>query len=190
MKKTVVLCVLIAATACERAEDVPELQADSAALQDQPAVEGAGAVLVVAMRNANGDSVGAAVLRGREGGVDITLTASGLPPGEHGFHIHETGACEPPAFESAGAHFSPEAREHGAENPNGPHAGDLPNVLVGAAGNAQATAVAQNVNLLRGDSASLLDADGSALVLHAGPDDYATDPDGNSGAGIACGVVE
>ncbi len=121
------------------------------------------------------------------GGVVITGDLTGLPPGEHGFHIHETGTCDAASkFESAGGHFNPTAHEHGKENPQGPHAGDFDNITVAADGTA-------SVNITQATAAlnteGLLDADGSALMIHADPDDYSTDPSGNSGDRIACAVI-
>lgn len=138
----------------------------------------------------NGKSLGTLTLTEMDGGVHITGELSGLPGGEHGIHIHETGTCDAAAkFKSAGAHFEPAAHKHGSENPEGPHAGDLPNVSVAAeGGGASVDVMNASVTLSEGES-SLLDADGSAIVIHADPDDYQTDPSGNSGERIACGVV-
>lgn len=140
------------------------------------------------IRNSQGASVGAATLVQDGDEVEITIYLTGLPAGVHGVHLHETGTCEPPDFSSAGGHFSPEARQHGSENPRGPHAGDLPNMTVAADGTARVTLQNDMVTLREG-AASLLDADGTAIVVHAGADDYRTDPSGNSGARIACGVI-
>ena len=145
------------------------------------------ATIEVELRDAKNQSVGEATLRDTPNGVLISLSLRGLPPGAHGFHIHAVGKCEPP-FESAGGHFNPSAKSHGFENAGGPHGGDLPNVIVAADGGVQVEVVASGVTLQTGPGA-LLDADGSALVVHSGPDDYTTDPAGNSGARIACGVV-
>jgi superoxide dismutase, Cu-Zn family len=141
-----------------------------------------------ALLNAQGDTVGTATLREMGQGVQIALSVRGLPPGEKGFHVHQVGRCDPPAFESAGSHFAPQGREHGFENPAGPHAGDLRNIVVGSDGTAQQEFTAENVTLRDGPN-SLFDADGTSLVIHAGPDDYRTDPSGNSGDRIACGVI-
>jgi Cu-Zn family superoxide dismutase len=124
-----------------------------------------------------------------DGGVHITGDLSGVPNGEHGFHIHETGTCDAAAkFESAGAHFEPGEHKHGTENPEGPHAGDLMNVTANADGMAAIDLQNTSVTLAAGDT-SLADSDGSSIVLHADPDDYETDPSGNSGDRIACGVI-
>jgi Cu-Zn family superoxide dismutase len=143
----------------------------------------------VEFRNAKKQPIGDAVLRETPHGVLITLALRDLPQGEHGFHIHETGKCEPP-FESAGGHFNPASKKHGFEVAAGAHAGDLPNLIVPDSGRVKLETIAGGVTLAEGKPASLLDGDGAALVVHAGPDDYTTDPAGNSGARIACAVVE
>ena len=140
--------------------------------------------------DANGRTVGTVQLVEQPAGrVALTGTLHDLPPGSHGIHLHAVGQCDGPAFASAGAHFNPGARKHGLDSPEGPHAGDLPMVVVAADGNATLNATTDRVTLGDGPT-SLLDADGSALVLHAAPDDQRTDPTGNSGARIACGVVK
>jgi superoxide dismutase, Cu-Zn family len=139
--------------------------------------------------NAQGDTVGQATLHPAGEGVHIALTVQGLPPGEKGFHIHAVGSCDPPTFESAGPHFAPQGRQHGFENPQGPHGGDLRNVVIGADGSARQEFTNEMVTLAEGRPNSVFDADGTALVIHAGPDDYRTDPSGDSGDRIACGVV-
>jgi Cu-Zn family superoxide dismutase len=121
-------------------------------------------------------------------GVLMTLQASHLLPGVHALHLHEFGRCDAPAFQSAGGHFDPAGRAHGLRNPKGPHAGDLPNIYVPESGLLKTEVHIFNVTLGPGGR-SLLDADGSALVIHLGPDDYRTDPAGVSGSRVACGVV-
>ena len=115
----------------------------------------------------------------------IAVDLTGLPAGEHGIHVHATGQCDAPAFTTAGGHFNPDSMQHGFENPQGPHHGDLRNVTVGDDGTAQQELTAPAGTTL----AALLDADGAALVVHATADDYRTDPSGNSGDRIACGVI-
>lgn len=117
----------------------------------------------------------------------VRVDAAGLAPGSYGVHIHAVGRCDPPAFESAGPHWNPAGRHHGAQNPQGPHLGDLPNLLVGANGEGMLEFSIAGATL-SGGANPLLDGDGAALVIHANPDDYRTDPSGNSGARIACGV--
>jgi len=147
---------------------------------------GASAPVQVAMRDAEGRELGTLALAETAQGVTVSGTLRGLPPGEHGIHVHTTGLCEPP-FESAGAHWNPTSRQHGTENPEGPHMGDMPNLTVGADSSVTVQQTTPG-GTLRGQDA-LLDADGGAVVVHAGPDDYRTDPSGNSGARIACGVA-
>jgi Cu-Zn family superoxide dismutase len=118
------------------------------------------------------------------GGVTFRIGAAGLPHGIHGIHVHAVGRCDPPGFTTAGAHFNPDGRQHGFNNSAGPHRGDMPNVTVSANGVLQ-----EAVSLPGASFGTLLDADGAALVIHARADDYATDPSGNSGDRIACGVI-
>lgn len=150
----------------------------------QPASGGASADVKLA----NGQSVGTATFTEEPGGVRLRLTARGLPPGQHGIHVHETGKCDGPDFMSAGAHFNPTTHQHGLKNPQGAHGGDLPNLTVGADGSANFNEMLKDVSLGSGAN-SLLKTDGTALVIHAAPDDEMTDPSGNSGARLACGLI-
>jgi Cu-Zn family superoxide dismutase len=131
----------------------------------------------------------AAISALKDGGVRIVVTVNGLMPGMHGIHIHTVGKCEGPAFASAGGHLNPEMKMHGKDNPMGSHAGDLLNITVDEKGKAKATLVASGVTLGPGPN-SLFHDGGTALVIHAMADDYKTDPAGNSGNRIACGVIE
>jgi superoxide dismutase, Cu-Zn family len=140
------------------------------------------------IRTASGALVGTATLTEVSGGVRIVLEAKGLPPGAHGVHLHEVGKCEGPSFDSAGAHVNPDGHRHGLLNPSGPHAGDLPNLTVAANGTGRLETMNTRITLSPGPT-SILDADGSALVIHANADDFTTDPSGNSGPRVACGVV-
>ena len=148
--------------------------------------ERAGGTLV----DGTGKAIGAVQLEQRGGGVTVSVTVQGadvVKPGEHGIHLHAVGKCDGPDFTTAGGHFNPGGKKHGARNPEGPHAGDLPNLVAGAQGTTyQATAT--GVTLSTGP-ASLFDADGTALVIHANPDDHVTDPAGNSGGRVACAVL-
>lgn len=138
------------------------------------------------LRDAAGRSVGDVTMRQLPSGVLLVGQLSGMPPGVHGIHLHAVGRCEPP-FETAGGHFSVGDARHGFQNPSGPHQGDLPNIFVPESGTLRFETV--NGRLSLGGSDGLLDADGAAVVVHAYADDYQTDPSGNSGARIACGVV-
>jgi Cu-Zn family superoxide dismutase len=141
--------------------------------------------------DSGGRNVGTVQFVERSAGVvALTGTLHDLPPGPHGIHLHAVGRCDgATAFAGAGAHFNPGTRKHGLESPEGPHAGDLPMVVVAADGRATLNMSTDRVTLGDGPT-SLFDADGSALVLHAAADDQRTDPTGNSGARIACGVVK
>lgn len=129
----------------------------------------------------SGKAVGSVTIAQDPGHATLTLSASGLAPGEHGVHLHAVGRCDGPGFQSAGAHWNPTNRNHGMLNPDGPHIGDFANVKADADGRAKAT--------LHVGAGPLADADGTSLVIHAKPDDYKTDPSGNSGDRIACAVL-
>jgi Cu-Zn family superoxide dismutase len=142
--------------------------------------------------NALGTPIGSVRAWQTAGGVSFHIEAAGLPHGIHGVHIHSVGRCDPPDFASAGPHWNPADRKHGINNPQGPHAGDLPNVEVSANGVLGQTVTLPLASLSEppGTPGALLDADGAALVIHAAADDYVTDPSGNSGARIACAVIQ
>lgn len=146
--------------------------------------------LQVSIINEKGKKIGEARLSQVPKGVKIQIAVSHLPPGAHGFHFHESAQCDPPDFKSAGEHFNPEGKQHGFENPLGYHAGDLPNLLVGADGTAKAEVIAAKVTLQRGKPNSLLKPGGTSLMIHEKADDYKTDPAGNAGARIACGPIK
>jgi len=135
-----------------------------------------------------GKAIGAVEVSESENGVALRLSATGLPAGAHGVHLHASGKCEGPAFESAGEHWNPAKRQHGKDNPMGAHLGDLLNADVPASGELSMTYVIDGATMRDGANA-LADADGTSLVIHARADDYKTDPSGNSGDRIACAVV-
>jgi superoxide dismutase, Cu-Zn family len=140
--------------------------------------------------DSQGRETGKATLTQTGAGVLVVLEARGLPPGEHAVHFHTKGTCDPGTkYESAGAHYAPRNHEHGFQASGGPHAGDMPNVFVAVDGTLKAHVLNPNVTLGAG-SATLLDPDGTALVIHAKPDDYKSQPSGNAGDRIACGVVK
>jgi Cu-Zn family superoxide dismutase len=140
------------------------------------------------LKNAAGKDVGTATLTQTPHGVLIKLSLKGIPPGEHAFHVHAVGKCEPP-FTSAGGHFNPGGKKHGMAAADGPHAGDMPNLYVPASGELVAEIANTAISLVKGQPNSVFDADGSAIIVHAGVDDYKSDPTGNAGDRIACGVI-
>lgn len=149
-----------------------------------------GAQATATLRDAARNQIGHVTLTETAGhGVLLDIRITGMQPGPYAIHIHETGACAPPSFESAGGHFAPRGRAHGMHHPDGMHAGDLPNIHVPATGELQIERLAQHVTLEAG-AHSLFDDDGSAIVVHAGTDDYRSQPSGDAGARALCGVVE
>ena len=142
--------------------------------------------ITVDMMGPDGGDRGTVELRQMRRGLLLEVRLTGLPEGGHGFHVHDRGDCAP-SFESAGSHFAPRGMEHGYANPNGPHAGDLPNVHADAEGRVRTDMFTDRVSLLRRDLNTLVDEDGSALVVHERPDDYTADLE--TGARIACGVI-
>jgi Cu-Zn family superoxide dismutase len=141
------------------------------------------------MHSASGARHGTLTLETTAAGVRISGALTGLPAGTHGIHFHQVGRCEAPNFATAGAHLNPAGAQHGLQNPRGPHAGDLPNELANAAGQMVVDIASPRVTLSADRPNGLFDMDGTALVIHADPDDQRTDPAGNSGERIACGVI-
>ena len=140
------------------------------------------------LKDKDGKQVGQATLIQTPEGVRIAVSGFRLPPGVHGLHIHAVGVCQPPEFNSAGPHFNPTGKKHGLQSPDGPHAGDLPNLTANAIGEGGVDVVNKLVTLGPGPN-SLFGENGTTIIIHAGPDDMKTDPSGNSGAAIACGVI-
>jgi Cu-Zn family superoxide dismutase len=176
------------------AQDVLNMQNDAQAVPNDGGLNtfgtttaGAGAVQDSTLRTADGKDVGVVAVREENGGVVLQVAARGMPAGTYGMHIHAAGKCEGPKFESAGAHWNPDNKQHGSRNPQGPHAGDLPNLTIGSAGSGGANFTLAAA--LRSGLAPMLDADGAALMIHAKADDMRTDPSGNSGDRIACAVI-
>jgi Cu-Zn family superoxide dismutase len=142
---------------------------------------------VIEIRRADGSLAARAIVWQGQSGVEVRVQAAGLPAGHYGVHLHAAGRCEGPAFASAGAHWNPAGRQHGSLNPAGPHLGDLPNLDVDAQGDGRLEFAIAGAST--SGAGGIFDADGTALVIHAAADDYRTDPSGNSGARIACGVL-
>jgi len=145
--------------------------------------------VIVDLVDTNEEQVATATLTEGESGVNIALEGENLPPGEHGFHFHETGSCELPDFESAGGHYNPTDANHGMNDPDGPHAGDMENIEVSEDGTVDTEVTADMVTLEEGQDNTLFTEEGTALMIHSEADDYESQPSGDAGDRIACGVV-
>jgi Cu-Zn family superoxide dismutase len=155
-----------------------------------PAVFAADAATANAkLADASGKNVGTVELRQTPNGVIVHAEFAGLPAGTHAFHVHAVGKCEPPTFDSAGGHFNPENHQHGFAVDGGWHSGDLPNITVPADGKVTVDVLATELSVSDGEK-KMVDADGAALIVHEGVDDYTTQPTGNAGKRLACGVVQ
>jgi len=149
----------------------------------------------VPLVNSAGQIIGEVRGGDSDNGAELQITAHGLPPGVHGIHIHDVGLCDPPGFKSAGPHWNPTSKQHGSQNPNGEHMGDLQNITVAADGTLKARIVVPGTYLtnlgrnVKAGAVQILDANGAAVVIHAKADDYKTDPSGDSGDRIACAVL-
>jgi Cu-Zn family superoxide dismutase len=146
------------------------------------------AKILVQLKDAQGKVVGSAILSESTPGITMEVNIDSLPTGEHAIHFHQNAKCEAPDFKSAGGHFNPDGKKHGLENPEGHHAGDNPNFTVAADGKAHFKIEDKDVTL-GDDSHSLFSNGGTALIVHAKADDQKTDPAGNAGDRIACGVI-
>ncbi|MDH5315927.1 MAG: superoxide dismutase family protein [Gemmatimonadota bacterium] len=174
MMRPILLALSLASLACATAGAGPSSPAD----------------ITVRLQASDGRAVGTAVLHQSSQAVTIRFRLTDLPAGPHGAHVHAVGRCDPPAFTTAGGHLNPMQRKHGHRSPDGWHLGDLANIIVAADGRADTTITVADATLAAG-SRSLLGPDGrTALVLHEKADDEMTDPSGNAGARIACGVIQ
>lgn len=160
----------------------------SAACARMQTAAGASAPVTAELRAADGRALGTARFEEMVGGTRLTVRLTGVRPGAHGLHIHDVGRCDAPAFTSAGPHWNPDGRQHGTANPRGPHRGDLPSVVADARGEVNEVFEMAGIRLAA-EAARALDADGASIVLHERSDDLVTDPSGNSGDRIACGVL-
>ena len=179
------LCLVSLAlfTACDREPAVapPGTNQGTAPLLASPTAP-------VPLLTADGSEAGSVILEETTNDVIVTVAVSSLPPGAHGIHIHASGMCDAPLFEAAGDHWNPTSRSHGKDNPQGAHMGDLLNIEIGANGTGSRRLLIPAAKLREGPTA-IMDADGASLVIHADPDDYKTDPSGNSGSRMACAVI-
>ncbi len=180
-----VLPLILAAAACGSGEeDASRAAASAAPASPAAATDTTPRRALATVKTVDGKEIGTATLLPAGDGMRLALQVSGLPAGDHGVHIHAVGKCDGPKFETAGAHWNPRDKLHGLENPQGPHAGDMPNLTVDEDGNGIVNATLPGTNV-----EALFDEDGAAVVVHAKKDDQKTDPSGDSGERIACGVL-
>ncbi len=185
---TILLVLIIGVAGCGDAgrRDAGE-GAQPGTAADSPATDTAAGNVTATVQNASGAEVGTLTLTDAARGISVSGRLTGLPPGEHAIHLHQTGKCDPPKFEAAGDHWNPTNAAHGTKAPKGPHLGDLPNLTVGKDSSVTVQATSPG-GTLRGQNA-LLDQDGASIVIHSKRDDYRSQPSGNSGDKIACGAV-
>lgn len=197
MRRTLILCATLLA-ACGTKEATPAADSTVGLASDSGAAGGsmaggstsaaaAGSGPMASIKDASGRELGMLMLTEASGNISISGTLRGLTPGAHGIHLHTTGMCDAPAFTTAGGHWNPTSKMHGAENPQGAHLGDLMNITAGADSSATVQLTTTGGSLRGSDM--LMDTDGATIVVHAKADDYKTDPSGNSGDRVACGVV-
>ena len=180
MKKWMLVCIVIVLCGCSP-QQANELLPVSGEIENS---------LATSIVNSTGKVLGTAELTETDKGIRIHLLLNGLEPGDKAIHFHEVGKCDQPDFESSGSHVNPTKKQHGFDNPKGYHGGDLPNLSVSEEGKVDLEITTPMLTLEKGKANSLLDKDGSALVIHEKADDYVTDPAGNSGKRIACGVIK
>lgn len=196
MKSSLLLLFVLALSACgDMNDEGPNGNEEQDEAEETTSMDGhsekagSGKSVHVNLINIDGEEVGTALLSQVKEGVEIQIEAWDLPPGVHGYHIHEKGICEPPTFESAGGHYNPTNAKHGFDHPEGPHAGDLPNIEVNKDGKVQYSYLNKMVTLNPDEENSLFREGGTSLMIHSKPDDYVSQPAGDAGERIACGVI-
>lgn len=188
MRTTLLLTACAVAVVGCKPKDAPATDTTHADTAKPAAMAPAPASATAAVVDAAGHALGSLTLTDATGGITISGTLKGLTPGDHGIHVHTVGMCDAPAFTTAGGHWNPTTKMHGKDNPAGPHLGDLMMITAGADSSATVQLTTTGGSL-HGDN-MLMDADGASVVVHAKADDYKTDPSGNSGDRIACGIVK
>ena len=208
----VALACAIAVAGCDSADDPVDNEAvisDNGTMMNEEMASDASAPVTTSelamarLMTADGDARGSGSVSRTDQGIEVRIAASGMRPGRYGVHLHQTGKCDGPKFESAGAHWNPSNAQHGFDNPKGSHRGDLPNLVVDAGQTGEVRYTITDLpdagdsdgsenrpsGSVRNLASGLLEGDGTAIVIHAEPDDLLTDPSGNSGDRIACGVL-